>query len=190
MGTSVEPIAIVKREKAGRPATEDSRGTEIKRKLAEWRLTPPHLREPQTVAALARELNVSRSLVNYYDKRTPQSPQDFIEACERNTLGKYYPQALDAIARKAAAGNVEAFKALAKTTVEPRRPQAATTNSMYADSALNKAIRELVQPSNNGAEKTLSIKAEKTTLQIEAKPVETTNSVQLPAHVESITYEK
>jgi hypothetical protein len=40
----------------------------------------------------------------------------------------------------------------------------------------------LIQPNDNGAEKT--------TVQIEAKPVETTNSVQLPAHAESTTYEK
>lgn len=174
----------MKREKAGRPATEDSRGTEIKRKLAEWRLTPPHLREPQTHAALARELNVSRSLLNYYDKRTPQSPQDFIEAVERNALGKYYPQALDAIGRKASE-NVEAFKALVKAVVEPRRAQAATANPMQVNSALHQQIMNLCH-----GDKEVSIKAEKTTLQIEAKPVETTNSVQLPAHVESITYEK
>lgn len=190
--------------KAGRPATEDSPGAEVKRALAEWRLTPPHLREPQTVAALARKLGVSRSLLNYYDERTPQSPQEFIDACERGTLAKYYPESLDAIGRKAASGNVEAFKALAKTVVEPRRPQTGANPmqnipTIVMNALVNMPVAKLpgaVFPSQQQTPggKALPITGEKAALQIEAKSVqdsgETQNPVQLSAHVESTTYEK
>jgi hypothetical protein len=158
--------------------TEDSRGADVKRALAEWRLTPPHLREPQTIAALARKLGVSRSLLNYYDERTPQSPEDFIEACERNALGKYYSQALDAMGRKAAE-NVEAFKAYFKAVVEPRRPQRQGKDHAASLKAVFDQCQVVIHAAAVGDEPKLVEESSK-------KPI----PVQIAAHVESATCEK
>ena len=117
----------------------------------------------------------------------PQSAQEFIEAYERGALSKYYPRSLEAIGRKAASGSVEAFKALVKTAVEPRRPQAGK-GSFRIEPALQRAIQTLYSGNGTqGTDKAISIKAEKTTLQIEAKSAgedtKESNPVELPEHV-------
>ena len=82
-------------------------------------------------------------------------------------MSKYYQQSLENIGRKSASGHIEAFKAFHRAVVEPRRPQA-NKGSFRVDRALQQAIQTLY--CGNGTDKALSIKAEKTTLQIEAKP--------------------
>ena len=170
------------KRKAGRLPAKDSKGHAIKMALAEWRLTPQHLREPKTLGALADKLDVHRKTLAYYDRQTPKSPEEFIDAIDRGAIGRYYPEAVEAIGRKASQGNIEAFKAFSRTVVEPRRPEPQRTSGM--DPQLGDAIRRLFSPKDN-----LTITAEKTRLQIEAKSTKSdpngTNIGQLPAFVES-----
>jgi len=155
------------KRKAGRVPAKDSKGHAVKMALAEWRLTPAHLREPKTLGALADKLDVHRNTLAYYDRQTPKSPEEFIDAIDRGALGRYYPEAVEAIGRKAAQGNVEAFKAFARTIVEPRRPEQQRGPSMNFDPPLLDSIRRLMSPKDD-----LTITAKQTTVQIEGKSSE------------------
>lgn len=136
---------------------------EIKMALAEWRLTPDYLRVPQTLRELAKKLGIHVNTLAWYDKRTPKGPQEFLDAVHRGALASYWPEAVDAIGRKAAKGNVEAYKAFAKSIVEPI--QQAQPGSPLKNQDLQAAVGIMFQ--QKGVALTATKETTKTTVQTE-----------------------
>lgn len=54
----------------GRKPARESRAPEIRRRVAEWSLTPPERRQPSTLTELAQELGISHQLASYCASRT------------------------------------------------------------------------------------------------------------------------
>ncbi len=120
MNAQSNALSGVRSRRGRRPASE-SRSKEVRDKVAAWKLTPPERRQPPTMRALAAELRVSKSTVEYYSKQTPDSIEDLIDSTERDALRRN-PSAINTLFDLAEKGSVEAIKTILRGIVEPRRP--------------------------------------------------------------------
>jgi DNA-binding transcriptional ArsR family regulator len=138
-GPPVPPKAASGR---GRKPVGLARTGEVRDKVTAWKLTAPEKRQPGTIRALAEELGVSKSTVEYHLSKAPDGLADLIEAAESDELRNRHPKVIKTLCDLAEAGNIEAIKVYLKELVGPRRPKPKAESS-ETDLKLQIAIQNL-----------------------------------------------
>ena len=136
------PAPATAKGKAGRKANGIARTIEVRDKVTGWKLTPPEKRQPPTIRALAAELGVSKSTVEYHLEQAPDGLEEVLELAEADELRERYPRIIKTLGDLAEAGNPDALRIYIKELRGPDRQQPKAQPPI--DNRLQLAIQNLI----------------------------------------------